>query len=33
MGHESLLTLWCLNNTHNREARLSFVNNVFANYT
>ncbi len=32
MGHESLLRLWFLN-THNPDARLSYVNNVSVNYT
>jgi len=32
MGHESLLTVRCFN-TPNRDRRLSFVNNVSADYS
>jgi len=33
MSHESLLTVWCLNNTPYRARRLSLVNNVFGDDT
>jgi len=33
MSHESLLTMWCFNNTSHRAWRLSVVNNVFGDDT
>jgi hypothetical protein len=33
MGHESLLTVWCFDNTSHRARRLSFVNNVLGDDT
>jgi hypothetical protein len=33
MGHESLLTVRCIDNTSHRARRLSIVNNVLADDT